>query len=99
LFRMSVLGAARICNANAFQLKSLSEYARSFGLVFQVADDIADAGTKSDEPSFVKVVGLDAARSTCQQLVARAQAAVDPLGEGAHGLKQLVQYLYERTNE
>ena len=97
LFKASIMGAARVCGANAFQLKCLSDYGRTFGLIFQIADDIMDgAGGVSDEPSYVKLAGVDNARRTCVQLIEKAQNELSPLPE-AEGLRQLVGYLYERT--
>jgi geranylgeranyl diphosphate synthase type II len=97
LFRMSILGAARICEANAFELKCLSDYARYFGLLFQIADDISD-GNKTNEPNFVKAVGLKKAHETIEQLVARARHAVESFGEKGHGLSDLVGMMYEKVN-
>ncbi len=96
LFRMSILGAARICKANAFQLKCLSDYARAFGLIFQIADDIKDGGDKKSEPSFVKVVGLGKAKQTCRDLVVQGQQALESFGDKALGLKNLISHLCER---
>jgi len=95
LFRISILGAARICNGNAYQLKCLSDYARAFGLIFQIADDIKD-GNKNTEPSFVKAVGLEKAKETCAALLQQAHQALESFGDRARGLKDLVSHLYER---
>jgi geranylgeranyl diphosphate synthase type II len=96
LFRMSILGAARICNANAYELKCLSDFARAFGLIFQIADDIKD-GDKNNEPSFVKAVGLEKAKETCTALLHQAHQALESFGDKALGLKNLISHLYERV--
>jgi len=91
LFRVSILGAARICNANAYELKCLSDYARAFGLIFQIADDIAD-GNKKLEPSFVKAVGLEKAKETCNALLQQAHQALESFGDRSLGLKNMIDY-------
>jgi geranylgeranyl diphosphate synthase type II len=95
LFRMSVLGAARICEANTFELKCLAEYARSFGLIFQIIDDISD-GVSDDGPSVVKALGLEKAKETCRQLVIQAHQSLETFGDKALGLKGLINTLQER---
>jgi geranylgeranyl diphosphate synthase type II len=97
LFKMSVMGAARICGANTIELKSLSDYARCFGLIFQITDDITD-GHEDDGPSFVKAVGLEKAHETCLQLARKACQSLEIFGNRAQGLKDLVTYLGERTS-
>jgi geranylgeranyl pyrophosphate synthase len=78
------------------QLKCLSDYARAFGLLFQITDDLADSN-ENDEPSFVKAVGREKAVQTCEQLVTTARQALDPFGDRARGLKNLVSFLNERN--
>jgi len=95
---VSILGAARICDANALELKHLADYARAFGLVYQITDDIAD-GNRDDEPSFVRAVGLEKSKVTCVELVERAKIALEPFGPRAEGLKNLISYLNERVGD
>jgi geranylgeranyl diphosphate synthase type II len=96
LFRLSILGAARVCDANTYQLKCLSDYARAFGFMYQIIDDIND-GEKTGEPSFVKAVGLEKALETCEQLVTRAHAALEEFGDRAQGLKDFASQLGRRA--
>jgi geranylgeranyl diphosphate synthase type II len=100
LFKASVLGAARVAGANAAELKSLSDYAQAFGLLFQIADDIADEAKLSKqaaEPSFIKTAGIEKARRICEDLAARCEMALDFFGVKAEGLRHLSRKVYERT--
>lgn len=96
LLKMSVLGAAKICDANPEEIKSLSNYADALGLTFQIADDIMD-GANTDEPSFVKSIGEDGARKACEELVTQGCEALQPFGDRADGLRGLIKHVYERA--
>ncbi len=95
LFQTSILGSARICGANAFELKCLSDYSRAFGFIFQIVDDIAD-GVENSEPSFVKVVGLEKAKETCDALLIQGHQALEVFNGRAESLKSLMTHLCER---
>jgi geranylgeranyl diphosphate synthase, type II len=98
LLKMSVMGTAKICGATEEQLKALDKYATALGLTFQIADDISD-GAATDELSFVKTAGMEEAKKACQDLVEEACRSVEVLGPKAQGLKELVSYIYERTQK
>lgn len=112
LLQASVLmGAA--CGAVSTQAtQSLSDYGAALGLAFQVVDDILDvtqdsevlgktAGKDQDanKPTYVSVLGLNAARALAQALRAEAKAALaaSGLADVSH-LSLLADSVVERDN-
>lgn len=87
----------------------LAEYARALGLAFQIADDILDvtgdeaaAGKRlhkdaeAGKATFVSLLGLDGARQRAADLVADAEAALEPYGEKAETLRAAARYVITR---
>lgn len=87
----------------------LADYADAIGLAFQIADDILDVTgdatttgkrTQKDavagKATFVSLLGLDEARARAATLVTRAEAALEPYGAGAEGLRDLARYIIAR---
>lgn len=109
LFRASVRTGARLAGADDATLQLLDEYARSFGLAFQIADDVLDV--TGDEAALGKHVGSDAAKDKStyvtrfgpEEALRRAQSAADeavravaPLGEKASLLQRIAAYAVAR---
>ncbi|MFN3302845.1 MAG: polyprenyl synthetase family protein [Roseateles sp.] len=93
LLQASVMMGAACGPASAQATKSLSDYGAALGLAFQVVDDILDvtqdstvlgktAGKDQDanKPTYVSVLGLDAARALAQALRGEAKAALAATG-------------------
>lgn len=111
LIRAAVqLGALSCSDVSEAALAALDEYARKLGLAFQVIDDVldceADTATlgktagkdaDADKPTYVKLLGLDAARDYAAQLVNEAVAALAPFGERATRLCELAEFTIGRT--
>ena len=89
LLQASVLMGAACGHATPAQWEALSDYGDALGLAFQVVDDILDvtqasstlgktAGKDLDnnKPTYVTVLGLDAARRHANELRDKAQAAL-----------------------
>ncbi len=89
LLQASVLMGAACGDATAAQWAALADYGDALGLAFQVVDDILDvtqasstlgktAGKDLDnnKPTYVTVLGLDAARRHANELRDKAQAAL-----------------------
>jgi farnesyl diphosphate synthase len=87
----------------------LRAYARAIGLAFQIADDIldvtGDAATagkalqkdaEAGKATFVSLLGLDGAKARATNLVAEAEAALEPYGKRAHNLAALARYIIDR---
>lgn len=93
------------------QLARLDAYAAKLGLAFQVIDDVLDceadtatlgktAGKDADnnKPTYVKLMGLQAAREYAEQLVREAVAELAVFDERAQYLRQLAEYVVARNH-
>ena len=87
----------------------LQSYARHLGLAFQVVDDVldctADSGTlgktagkdaDNDKPTYVALLGLDAARAYAEQLHAQASQALQAANLGGSHLAALLDGVVRR---
>ena len=111
LIRAAVqLGALSCPDVSETALAALDEYARKLGLAFQVIDDVLDCAADTttlgktagkdadaDKPTYVKLLGLDAARDYAAQLVNEAVAALAPFGARAMRLRELAEFTIGRT--
>ena len=90
-------------------LPMLDEYARYFGLAFQITDDLLDVEGHADQTgkrtgkdagrgkmTFPGLVGVAASRTRLTELHGQAAAAVEPLGAAARPLIELAKYLTDR---
>jgi farnesyl diphosphate synthase len=107
-----LMGAAcGLCEASVRQ--ALADYGAAIGLAFQVVDDILDVTQASetlgktagkdqdnDKPTYVSVLGLNAARQHAHALRAQAHAALQRsgLGGAASLLAVLADKVVERDN-
>lgn len=112
LLQASVMMGAACGPASTQATQCLSDYGAALGLAFQVVDDILDvtqdstvlgktAGKDQDanKPTYVSVLGLEAARALAQQLRAEAKAALaaSGLADVSH-LSLLADSVVERDN-
>jgi len=106
-----LLGALATEKASDHQLAALTRYAECIGLAFQVQDDILDvvsdtatmgktqgADEALNKPTYVSLLGLDAARDKAQELCDGALAALTGFDERAHALRQLARYIVQRRH-
>ena len=112
LIRAAVaLGALSCPELDDAALQRLDQYATKLGLAFQVIDDVldceADTATlgktagkdaDNDKPTYVKLMGLAAARTYAETLVADAVALLESFGEEALRLRQLAEYVTARNH-
>ena len=112
LLQASVVMGAACGSATPTQWAALSDYGDALGLAFQVVDDILDvtqasatlgktAGKDLDnnKPTYVTVLGLDAARRHATELRDKAQAALARSGlEDAAWLSLLADKVVERES-
>ncbi len=93
------------------QQAALASYGRSFGLAFQIADDLLDAeGTEAavgkrvgkdadrGKLTYPTIIGLEASRSRGTALAGEAAAAAASLGEPAAELTRLAQWIVCRNH-
>ena len=106
-----VLGALACPDLDSDDVRTLDSYAAKLGLAFQVIDDVLDceadtatlgktAGKDSDndKPTYVKLMGLQAARAYAETLTAEAAALLEPFSAKALRLNQLAQFVTARKN-
>lgn len=106
-----VLGALACPDLDSDDVQTLDNYAAKLGLAFQVIDDVLDceadtttlgktAGKDSDndKPTYVKLMGLQAARAYAETLTAEAAALLEPFGAKALRLNQLARFVTARKN-
>jgi geranylgeranyl diphosphate synthase, type II len=104
------LGALASESAYDSHLEALGTYADCVGLAFQVQDDILDvrsdtsvlgkrqgADIARDKPTYPALMGLDAAQQFALALRDQACASIEQLGSGADRLRQLADYIVERS--
>jgi farnesyl diphosphate synthase len=109
----ALIQAAALLGASSGSLEQISAvhtYAENIGLAFQVIDDIldteADTATlgktagkdaNSNKPTYVTILGLDAAKELADQLHASAIAALAPFGTQALRLHELANFITQRN--
>jgi farnesyl diphosphate synthase len=110
LIRASVLLGAQ-CGAalDAGRMDALDRYAKCIGLAFQVVDDVLDAtastatlgktaGKDADDnkPTYVSVLGVEAARKFAGELLDEALVSLDRLAGKGERLAQLGRFIVTR---
>ena len=110
LIRASVLLGALAGDALSIEERhNLDRFAKRAGLLFQVVDDILDCTASTatlgktagkdeaaDKPTYVSLLGLDAARTYADELRSDALNALSIFGERAARLTQLADYICHR---
>ena len=110
LIRASVLLGAQCGDMTDATAAALDHYAKCIGLAFQVVDDVLDAeaptatlgktagkDAANNKPTYVSLLGAARARELAQELRADAHAALADLGAPAARLRQLADFVVERT--
>ena len=112
LIRTAVaLGALSCPDLDDNALAALDNYATKLGLAFQVIDDVldceADTATlgktagkdaEANKPTYVKLMGLTAAREYANTLIQQAIDALQLFDERADRLRQLAEFVVIRKN-
>ena len=109
MIRAAVRMGAICAGADEQKLETFSEFGRTLGLAFQMADDVLDATAQAEtigktpgkdaragKRTCVDEVGLDAARKLVDDLSAHAVALLDEFGDRAAKLRRLADLLAER---
>jgi farnesyl diphosphate synthase len=109
--RLGGLCAGTAGEAGQAAMQVLDRYADAVGLAFQVVDDILDvegdaatlgktAGKDAErnKPTYVSVLGLDAARRLAGRLREQAHEATAPLGEAGRRLGELADLIVRRKS-
>jgi farnesyl diphosphate synthase len=111
LFDFCCQAGAILGEADAEHRNRLRDYARDFGLVFQITDDLLDVlgttektgksvGKDNDQgkATLVSVYGVEDARREAEKLVQRAVAALAPYGAKTTDLRALALFLLDRES-
>ena len=112
LIRASVqMGALATEQASPAQIEDLCRYADAIGLAFQVQDDILDviadtdtlgkpqgSDEASNKPTYVSLLGLEAAKTKAQALHQHALDALANFDHRADHLRALSAYIVERSH-
>ena len=112
LIRAAVaLGGLSCSDVSDRLLADLDVYADKLGLAFQVIDDVLDceqdtatlgktAGKdeEANKPTYVKLLGLEGARTQAISLAEEAKAAVATYGDAAAALLGLADYVIKRNH-
>lgn len=113
LLRHAVEAGAILGGADAPARAALLEYGAHLGAAFQIADDILDASgdaqklgkragkdAERNKATLVQAMGLEAARTLCDDEVAAALAALERGGFSANGamLAQAARFVAQREN-
>jgi farnesyl diphosphate synthase len=111
LFDFCCQAGAILGEADEEHRNRLRDYARDFGLVFQITDDLLDVlgttektgksvGKDKDQgkATLVSVYGVEGARREAEKLVQRAIAALAPYGAKTADLRALALFLLDRES-
>ena len=109
LFCAAIRSGAILGGATDKQLADLTQYARQFGLAFQITDDILDvtgdeasigkpvgSDEKNHKSTYVTLGSLESARELAQKAVDEEKKALADFGKEADFLRELVDYLISR---
>lgn len=109
LFRASVRSGALLAGARDDELDALTEFARHFGIAFQIVDDLLDvtgdaaklgkrvgSDEKQGKLTFPRVYGIAGSQEMAAQHIAAANRALSVLGERADRLRELCTYVLTR---
>jgi farnesyl diphosphate synthase len=109
LLRFGCAAGAILGNAGSKEREALAHYGRALGQAFQIADDLLDVegdaaalgkATGKDaahgKATLVGILGRDGAHARLDQLVARADAALEVFGDKAATLRHAARFVAER---
>ena len=97
--------------ANEEQLQALTTYGEKIGLAFQIADDLLDetstteelgkpvgSDIENDKMTYVSLLGIDKAKEELDALYQEAIASLNVEGLDANALVQMAEYIIQRRN-
>ncbi len=98
---------AMAADARRRDLEVVARYAKNLGLAFQISDDLLDVlstpeetgkdtGQDAGKVTFVKLLGVDGARTLAAELLGFAVDSLAPLGHKADPLRELARFVQHR---
>jgi geranylgeranyl diphosphate synthase type II len=110
MFRVSLRLGGIVAGAAERQLDALDEFGRSFGLAFQITDDLLDVAGREEivgkrvgkdarhgKMTFPALLGVEESRRRAQALLNRACQAVTVFGEAGRPLVGLAEFILARN--
>ncbi len=111
IIRFSAIGGGIVGGGSADEVAALSAYAEDLGLAFQIVDDILDEtsdaqalgkpvgqDSEMDKATFIKLFGMDGAKTKAAELVESAKAHLDRFGDASAPLKGAADFVFERKS-
>lgn len=111
MIRAAVVAGGIIAGANEEQIDSLRRYAERIGLAFQIADDILDVTSTSEQlgktpgkdqaarkATYPALHGIKASEARARQLVDEAVAVVSRLGVETGALEEIARFIIARRS-
>ncbi len=111
LFEAALKAGAQLAGGKEWQVAALTEYAKAFGLAFQITDDILDvtgsqeiigkpvgSDIRNQKATYVTLYSLEEARQLAQETVETALGALEGFRTEADVLRELVRSLLLRNN-
>jgi len=109
LISAALISGAVLAGASEFEEQQLTNYARSIGLAFQIADDILDIEGDSKilgkntgldvtlgKATYPSVIGIEESKKIMKNLITEAVASVETFGVKADPLRELAYYIADR---
>jgi farnesyl diphosphate synthase len=109
LIRAAVLLGAQCGSVSTAQLPKLDHFGKCVGLAFQVVDDVLDSqadtamlgktagkDADNDKPTYVTLLGVQAARDMAQRLHQEALETLAEFGDAAQRLRELAGFIVLR---
>ena len=98
---------AMAADARRRDLEAVTRYAKNLGLAFQISDDLLDVTASREEAgkdvgqdvgkvTFVRLLGVEGARTLAGELLAFAGASIEPLGRRAEPLAEIARFVRSR---
>ncbi len=111
MIQASVVLGGLAAGATKEKLEKLSNYGDCIGIAFQIVDDLLDVESSSENTgkrtgkdsqrgklTFPAIYGISASRARAEEFVERAIEIVDAFGPASTPLKQLAQYITDRSH-
>ncbi len=109
LLTASVVTGGMYAGADVAQVQNLRDFGMNIGLAFQIVDDVLDvtqsseqlgktAGkdTASEKATYPALFGIEASIKKADELIAKADSALNAFGERSQTLREIAAFLVER---
>jgi geranylgeranyl diphosphate synthase type II len=109
LLTASVVTGGMYAAGDSAQIQSLRDFGMNIGLAFQIVDDVLDvtqtseqlgktAGkdTATEKSTYPSLFGIDASLKKADELIHKANAALDRFGDRSANLREIAAFLVER---